>query len=132
MNNRIPLTSVLDSFLTPAKGSTNNQIFRPESDIFESDSNYLIKVNLPSVSKDDLTIELKNQNLTLCASVEQSTLEGYRSLRGERQNIINYSRTFRLGSGIDDSKIEADLSNGVLTLIIPKSEKSIPRQIKVN
>ncbi len=132
MNNMIPLASVLDSFFAPNTGLPDQCISRPESDIFESDNNYLVKVDLPGVTKDNLTIELKNETLTVNASTEQSTPEGYRSLRSERQNRIEFSRTFQLGSGIDGQNIEAKFSDGVLTLTIPKSEKSLPRLIEIN
>ncbi|MBT3316553.1 Hsp20/alpha crystallin family protein [bacterium] len=132
MNNMIPLASVLDSFFAPSACSPDQCTSRPESDIFESDNNYLVKVDLPGVTKDNLAIELKNETLTVNASTEQSTPEGYRSLRSERQNRIEFSRTFQLGSGIDGQNIEAKFSDGVLTLTIPKSEKSLPKQIEIS
>ncbi len=132
MNNLIPLTSVLDSFFAPTACSTDQRVSRPESDIFENDSNYLVKVDLPGITKDDLSIELENETLTVSASVEQSVPEGYRSLRSERQNRIEFSRTFQLGSGIDGQNIKAKFSDGVLALTIPKSEKSLPKQIEIS
>jgi len=132
MNNLIPLTSVLDSFFAPTSCSTDQRVPKPESDIFESDSNYLVKVDLPGFTKDSLSIELENETLTVNASIEQSVPEGYRSLRSERQNRIDFSRTFQLGSGIDNQKIEAKFTDGVLTLTIPKNEKSLPKQIEIS
>lgn len=132
MNNLIPMTSVLDSFFAPTACSTDRRVSKPESDIFESDSNYLVKVDLPGITKDDLSIELENETLTVNASVEQSVPEGYRSLRSERQNRIEFSRTFRLGSGIDGHNIEAKFTDGVLAITIPKSEKSMPKQIVIS
>jgi HSP20 family protein len=85
---------------------------------------------MPGVTTDNLSIDLKDNVLTLTGEVapfeeadEQDILIEY--------EIGKYHRQFNLSSVIDQSKIDAKLNDGVLRLSLPKVEKATPRKIEV-
>lgn len=99
-----------DSFLTPAV------------DVYETDDQIVMLMDLPGVEPSDVDIDLEDGTLTVLAKAKTSGEEG-RFLLTE-YNSGNYFRTFRVSDGIDGSKISASLSDGVLTIMFQKS----PRQ----
>jgi HSP20 family molecular chaperone IbpA len=100
----------------------------PRVDIYENEDEVLLVADVPGVDKDGLTIDLDKDQLTLEGHVkEQAPGEAL----GREFQPVDYRRSFIVPSGIDASKITAELKNGVLTLHLTKSEALKPRQIVV-
>ena len=113
-----------------AEQTTPGLVFTPAVDIFETEKDITLLADMPGVMADDLTIDLRDNTLTLSAettsyggSEEQDLLVEYESGR--------YYRQFTLGELIDQEKIDAKLSDGVLRLTLPKVEKATPKKITV-
>lgn len=100
----------------------------PRVDIFENDQELLLVADLPGVTRDDLRINLDNDQLILEGTRREETKGTV--LAGEFRDI-DYHRAFLVPQGIDIDKINADLKQGVLYLHLPKSESVKPRQITV-
>lgn len=100
----------------------------PEVDVFESESEYLLRADLPGVAEDDVDIQLERGELRLKAKREHG-LEGER-LSAEFGPVI-YERAFRLPEKVDADNIKAVLDAGVLELRIPKAPEIRPRKIQV-
>src|ERR1043166_3685404 len=81
----------------------------PAVDVFENKEELLIFADLPGVDRDDLTVSLEKNQLTL---------RGKRNVAG---STFDYARTFVVPNGIDADQISAELKLGVLTLRLPKS-----------
>jgi HSP20 family protein len=102
----------------------------PAVDIFENESAITVLADMPGVKAQDLEIDLRENVLTLTGRVSPTDLAG-------RSNVLReyepgtFFRQFRLGSSIEQSKIDANLTDGVLRLVLPKLEKARPRQIAV-
>jgi HSP20 family protein len=109
-------------------GPTRFDGFGPKMDLLEEDSAYVIKMDAPGVRKDDLSIELRDNILTIRGHREES----YGSAQGlehiERLSG-SFERSVRLPNGVED--IDADLDHGVLTLHIAKPEEAKPRRIEI-
>jgi HSP20 family protein len=85
----------------------------------EGENGYLLSVDLPGVTKDDLNIEVAERVMTLS---------------GERKTAVQGSKffcRFLIPESADTSKIEASLENGVLEIGLPKLESSKPRNIQI-
>lgn len=128
--------SLFNHFLTPttSKGF-NEEFFTPRVDIKESDKGYTLIADLPGVKKDDLSVTLDNGVLTVEASTneESSEEEDGKVIRKERRSG-KFMRSFNLGTDIHEEDISANFADGVLSLTIPKVEKTVPksRQIDIN
>ena len=92
---------------------------------------FIISALLPGVKADELSIQVVNETVTLQGEIPAETAEDARYLVQERPSGKFY-RVIRLPEPLDTAKAEADLSDGVLTLRVPKAEEARPRTIKVN
>jgi HSP20 family protein len=100
----------------------------PAVDIFESTDGLTVLADLPGVDKNDLTIEVKNDVLTL-EGRSQDPSPGA-SLYKEFE-LVNFFRQFQISDSIDPGKISAELKHGVLQIHLPKAEAAKPRKIDV-
>jgi HSP20 family protein len=102
----------------------------PAVDIFESDECISLLADMPGVKAHDLKIDLRDNVLTLSARVAPSGSADLTNVLHEFARGT-YFRQFTLSETIDQSRIEAKLSDGVLRLDLPKMERAKPRQIAV-
>jgi HSP20 family molecular chaperone IbpA len=105
-------------------------VFSPAVDIFENDNSITMLADMPGVKAQDLQIDLRESVLTLAARVtmpespqESDVLREYRS--------GTFFRQFTLSETINQTGIDAKLTDGVLRLELPKVEKAKSRQITV-
>ena len=105
----------------------------PPVDIFKDGKQQLVlKVELPSMTRDDIDITVEHNTLTLRGEKKldrEVTEEQYQ--RVER-SYGSFSRSFTLPSTVEAGKISADYKDGVLTIRLPLREEAKPKQIKVN
>jgi HSP20 family molecular chaperone IbpA len=104
--------------------------FVPSTDIYESDDALTIVMEMPGVDKEDLDVSVESGILQVEGRLNFKKYEGMHPVYTE-YNIGNYRRSFSLTNRIDQLKIRADVSDGVLTLILPKAEEAKPRKITV-
>ena len=107
-----------------------HQYVTPECNIFESQDGYVLEAEMPGVNKSGLEITLENNELTLVGQRAEETFPGTPLFR--ERNGADFRRVFELDPAIDNGKISAKIDQGVLTLILPKSEKVKPRKIAVD
>ena len=115
---------------TPAEQTKPGPVFTPNVDIFETDKEIIMLAEIPGVKAADLSIDLRDDILTLTGEVKPLN-------RPEEEDILieyqfgRYYRQFTLAEVIDQGKIDAALNDGVLRLSLPMLEKAMPRQITV-
>jgi len=108
-----------------------SRVFLPVTDIFESEQALTVVLEMPGVSKDSAEIGIESDILTITGRIDFSKYEGLQPLYTE-YNIGHYSRSFQISSKIEQEGITAELTNGVMTLVLPKAEKAKPRRISVS
>jgi HSP20 family molecular chaperone IbpA len=104
--------------------------FLPVADIFETDHALKVVLEMPGVDKESVDVGVENDLLNISGRIDVSKYEGLQPLYTE-YNIGNYSRSFQISNRIDQNGIKADLKDGVMTIVLPKSEKAKPRRIAV-
>lgn len=129
------LDSLFDGLLDPTCndadcGDTCVRLL-PRADILEGEREFRIAMDLPGVSREDLSIEIEGQALTVTARRQSPLPEGFKVLHGERSDKAEFRRTFTLGRGVDPARVEARLEQGILHLTLGKTEQMLPRKIEV-
>lgn len=96
------------------------------TDITEKDGNYILDAELPGFKKEDITIDIDKDCLTISAErkSEENEEDGNNFIRRERY-YGSYSRSFNV-KGIDTDAITAAYNDGILTLTMPKKTPEIP------
>jgi HSP20 family protein len=139
VNTLIPLSridSVLDGFFgsrcAPSRPlSQSRDSFQPRADVLIGEKDYLIRLDLPGVTREGLDINVEDQKLTVKAERLLAPAEGYQARHRELPEKMVFERTFNLGRDVDPDKIGAKLENGILTVTVPKSDTALPRRIEV-
>lgn len=108
----------------------------PLVDIRETDGAYVLDMDLPGYSENDVSLSLKDRVLTI-SSVVQADKEEKAKVEEKAEYLIRerretrFVRRFSLPRDIDPEKVEANFKNGVLTVTIPRQPESQPRQIMI-
>ncbi|MBI4404838.1 MAG: Hsp20/alpha crystallin family protein [Deltaproteobacteria bacterium] len=124
------LDRILDESISgfPKCWLNEDAVFQPACDIEETDTHYLLSVDLPGVSKNDIQIEVKD-NQVYISGERKSERKG--SAISERY-CGKFQRLLTIPAGVDADKIEAQYQDGVLTVALAKAESAKPRQIKIS
>jgi HSP20 family protein len=140
-NNLFPVMNTLfDDFFTRdlwnnnSSSATNTSI--PAVNIRETNDNFMVEVAAPGMSKEDFTVELDGNLLTI-SSEKNETSEQKEDERYTRREFSyqSFERSFQLHKDVVDAdRIEAKYENGVLHLLIPKKEeiRQKTRTIQIN
>lgn len=125
------LPSVFDDmFKTDWLGGTTNVnsigTSIPAVNIMESDDNFMVSVAAPGKTREDFTIELDNDILTISSEEkkENETTEKNGRFTRKEFNYTNFKRAFSLPETIDSEKISAAYNSGVLEIMLPKKEEA--------
>jgi HSP20 family protein len=105
-------------------------VFVPAVDICEAENELVLMADMPGVKNDDVEIHLEENQLTIRGRVLEEprrTTPVYTEYR-----TGDYYRKFTVSNIIDQSRIEANMKDGVLRVTLPKAEAAKPRQIKVS
>jgi HSP20 family molecular chaperone IbpA len=105
-------------------------VYTPSVDIFETDAQITVLADMPGVKADRLRIDLRDNVLTLSGQVDPPEHSNEVDIMREYR-AGSYVRRFNLSEVIDQSRIEATLTDGVLHLTLPKMEPAVPRKIEV-
>ncbi len=103
---------------------------RPLVDIWEDAEGIILCADMPGVSKDRLNLRVDGNNLIVEGQVAFELSQAAEALYADVRSSL-YHRTFALSSELETEKIEANLSDGVLTVRIPKRAELRPRRIEV-
>ena len=134
------MDDIMESMLTNS-WSTASTGPTPAIDIREEKDRYVLEAELPGMTQENIDISVEDGRLKLEAKAEKiekkaddedkaEKSEGKYLLRERRD--IRFTRSFGLPRDVDSENISAEFSNGLLTLVIPKSEAAKPRQIKIS
>jgi HSP20 family protein len=115
---------------TKEEATLPTRTYVPTTDIFETQDALNVVLEMPGVEKTNIDITVQEGVLNVEGRLDFSKYKSLHPLYTE-YNVGHYARSFRLSSKIDDSKIAAELRDGVLTLTLPKVEEAKPRTIQV-
>lgn len=102
----------------------------PPVDVAEAAEGITLRADMPGVGKESLAIDVNGSVLTIEGTVALGESARLSDVYAEI-GVAKYKRSFQLSRDLDVERIDARLTNGVLTLHIPKHEKARPRRISV-
>lgn len=103
----------------------------PALDISEDKDNFIVKVELPGMKKDDIDVSLHDGNLSISGERKsEKKSEETQVYRSERY-FGRFQRTVALPAPVAADKVRGDYKDGVLTVTLPKAEEAKPKQINV-
>jgi len=106
------------------------EISSPFADLFETANEFVLKLDLPGVRKDEIGLKLDGDVLSVEANAE-SVFDNYANVLYSEIGLKKYFREFRIGHGIDSNNISAGFQNGVLTIKLPKTDEAKAKEIKI-
>lgn len=125
------LHETLNSFAQTSQ-VVSNAAFVPRAEVFETDEQVALKIEVPGLSEKDFEITLKDHVLTVRG--ERKLENGFKqeNLAWTERPYGSFVRTFNLPQTVDVNTINATYTNGILQIVFPKHEAAKPKQIPVN
>ncbi len=109
----------------------SGRTYVPNVDIIEQNDKLLLLADLPGVRPDDVEINYERGELTIHGKVSPRQDPENTNYLLREYGVGDFYRSFQIGEGVDHSRIEAELHDGVLTLTLPKSPDVLPRKIEL-
>ena len=106
----------------------------PLADLSETEDAYVVKVELPGVGKDQIDVQLQDRELVVSGEIPEQEQDGQNGGRRRHRSTRRTGRfEFRawLPGDVNADAVQGELTDGVLTLTIPKSEAAKPRKIEI-
>ncbi|MCP4788381.1 MAG: Hsp20/alpha crystallin family protein [Fuerstiella sp.] len=105
-------------------------LFNPPIDIYETDDGLVLYADLPGVTTEGLELQVQDNRLALFGRVRND--QNGRAILHEEYKVGDFLRSFILSDEVDHENISARLTNGVLRVELPRSQRTEPRRIQVS
>jgi HSP20 family protein len=130
------LEKLFDEFLgrvrSPIGRSAETEVaFLPDIDVIERESEYVVRVELPGISIEDVEVSMVGEALLIRGVKRTETEEKEESVYSSERTYGAFLRTIPFPRAVDAGKIEAKLEKGILEITCPKSEAVKPKKIEV-
>jgi HSP20 family protein len=104
----------------------------PVLDVFEQENDFTVTADIPGVKKEDVKITFENSVLSISGTrPSQAVPENARLLLNELRSG-DFNRSLKFRQDIDTSKMSAEMSNGIITIKLPKAESVKAKEIHIN
>ena len=113
------------------QGQAGGRVWAPALDISERKDAYVVTVELPWVSADDLDITLEDGLLTIQGERQFTSESAEQQYHRVERRYGSFRRSITLPSQVQADAIEASFENGVLEVVVPKAEEAKPKKITV-
>lgn len=111
--------------------TTGLSTWYPSVDVTEGKDEYIVKAELPGISKSDVKISLQENVLTISGEKKQENETKDRQMHRVERSYGSFTRSFRLPSLVKADKIDASYKDGVLTITLPKAEEAKTKEIEI-
>lgn len=119
------------SLRTGEAGERELAEWRPVANISETEKEYLIKAELPEVSKEDVEVSVHDGIITIKGERRMETTDEKETQHRIESFYGSFSRSFSLPADVDETAIQAESKDGVLKVHLPKAEVEQPKAIEI-
>ncbi len=102
----------------------------PPAEVWETDKDICLSLDLPGISSDSLDLQIEGEQLTIRG--ERKPSEEQKNYKRREKVYGQFYRAFNLTTPIEREKVSASYKNGILEVVLPKSEAVKPKQIRVS
>ena len=106
------------------------RFFVPVTDILETPQALTVVLEMPGVDRNSIEAHVEDDVVTIEGRIDFAKYEGMQPVYTE-YNVGHYACSFQISNKIDQSKISAEMKDGVVTIVLPKAEQAKPRKIQV-
>ncbi len=128
---REPMGDIWSDRLWPEWIRWQGDEYSPTFNLYEKEGAYHLTADLPGVNKDDISIDIRDDIVTVSGKKESSTEEKDVNYYFKESSYGSFSRTFRLPGEVDETHVDASFKDGILTLKMPVNESSKRRKIEI-
>jgi HSP20 family protein len=126
-----PFTPWLRDINRFVSSETQATRFVPPADVLVTDDGVTVHMDVPGIRPDALEVELENDVLTVRGERPYPYADGDRAVKRIERGFGRFERTLRVPQDLDPNAIEASMTDGVLSLRLPKPESLKPRKIQI-
>lgn len=127
---RQQIDRLVDESTRPQKSQGGGRVWRPTVDLLETPEALVLRLDLPGVARESLDIQLTDDELVVKGERKWVAEERSTCVHSERP-YGQFQRAFKVGLPVQHDRVEAQYSDGVLTVTVPKAEAAKPRKITV-
>ena len=106
--------------------------WKPEIDIKESDNLFQINTDLPGLTKKDIKLSLKGDQLTISGERKRISDNENDHYYYRERSVGKFNRSFNLPESINKDKIQASFKNGILSIELEKHEEIVPKEMEIS
>jgi HSP20 family protein len=121
----------LSDLFAPVRGTAPEVTFVPPIDLTETETHYVLNLDVPGIPKDAIKIELGDGKLSVSGERKVEKAAEKQAVHFNERATGKFCRTFELPKSVEADKIQAVHTDGVLRIEIPKAEKARPRLIEI-
>ena len=124
------ITADIEDILTHVFQDESTGHFQPRADFGESETGYLLKLELPGMTIDQIDVEVQENRMLVSGEKKVQRDEDVEWRRSDRSGGT-FKREIEFAKPVDWDQIEATLEQGVLTIRVPKSAQAMPRKVDI-
>jgi len=114
-----------------SNGTTGTTSWIPAADIYESDSELVVNLDLPGVDPKMVDLRVENNVLTIRGERQFEEKQNKENYHRVERSYGAFARSFTLSTSVDPEKIRANYKAGVLSITLPKAEAAKPKRIQI-
>ncbi|MDK9698822.1 MAG: Hsp20/alpha crystallin family protein [bacterium] len=125
------MNRLFNNFFGESPAEDVEALWSPRIDVVEDKENYRVRLDLPGIRKEEIKITLRENVLTVSGERTEEAKQDGDTYHVLERRFGKFSRSLTLPSNVDASKIAAKMTDGVLTVTLPKAEEAKPREITI-
>ena len=106
-------------------------VMAPALDVSEKDNSFEIHVDIPGIESKDVDVQVLGNTVTISGSRKEEKEEKGKTFHRIERSSGSFSRTVTLPCEVNEKEVAAEYANGVLSVILPKSENAKPKKVNV-